>query len=461
MYLTGITPSGLNATSQGEIEVFQDTLASNQEIYSPVIQWILEAVQLSIFGEIDPEITFDWNPLKVVAPTEAATIRKTQADTDNVYIDAGVLLPDEVREHLAAEEDSPYAALDLSRELPEPMMAHAGEGPDEEGLSPLEEEPQEEEPPSAQDAAEFEESKHPRDQDGKFEAGSGGGVASAGKSGGRASKSGTLIDAGNDRKLWPAHIQALKLPPAWTDVRISQDPEADLQAVGKDSKGRAQYVYSQRFQQSQAAAKFGRISALMREYDGMAAQVMKDRQSSDRAVRANSDCMDLVMKMGIRPGSESDTKAAKKAYGATTLKGQHVKIEGSEVTLSFVGKKGIQLDLPVRDEALKAMLIERKKRAGNTGKLFAGISEKTLLGYSHSLDGGHFKTKDFRTHVGTSTAMREVAGMASPTNAKEYQKLTKEVGKRVSAVLGNTPTVALQSYIDPAVFAPWEAAIGK
>lgn len=68
----------------------------------------------------------------------------------------------------------------------------------------------------------------------------------------------------------------------------------------------------------------------MKEYDGMSAQVAKDRQSSDAAVKTNSDCMDLVMKMGIRPGSESDTKAAKKAYGETTLLGQHVKIEGSE-----------------------------------------------------------------------------------------------------------------------------------
>lgn len=139
VYLTGITPSGLNSTSQGEIEVFQDTIASNQEIYSPAILTILKVVQLSLFGEIDPGISFVWNPLKVVSATEQATVRKTQADTDVAYIDSGVLMPDEVRDRVANEEDSPYNALDLSRELPEPMMAHAGEGPDEEGLSPLEE----------------------------------------------------------------------------------------------------------------------------------------------------------------------------------------------------------------------------------------------------------------------------------------------------------------------------------
>lgn len=58
----------------------------------------------------------------------------------------------------------------------------------------------------------------------------------------------------------------LKLPPAWKDVRISEDTQADLLAVGKDSKGRPQYVYSEKFKESQSAEKFGRIRVLTQEY---------------------------------------------------------------------------------------------------------------------------------------------------------------------------------------------------
>jgi len=152
VYLTGITPSGLNASSQGEIEVFQDTIAANQEVYSPAIKRILDVVQLSLFGEIDPEITFRWNPLKVVSATEQATVRKTDAETDQVYMDAGVLMPDEVRERLASEEDSIYPALDLARDLPEPVTERGDPGPNEEGLGPLENRPQEERFPLEQNA---------------------------------------------------------------------------------------------------------------------------------------------------------------------------------------------------------------------------------------------------------------------------------------------------------------------
>ena len=46
----------------------------------------------------------------------------------------------------------------------------------------------------------------------------------------------------SSKENFPQHIQDLKLPPAWTQVRINTDPHADLLAIGKDSKGRDQYV---------------------------------------------------------------------------------------------------------------------------------------------------------------------------------------------------------------------------
>lgn len=130
VYLTGITPSGLNATSEGEIEVFQDTLSANQEIYTPALSKILNLVQLSLFGEIDPEIGFIWEPMRTMSEEQRANIRKTEADTDAILIGAGVIMSDESRTRIAGEEDSPYAGLDLSiaPEVPEPEigpLAHA------------------------------------------------------------------------------------------------------------------------------------------------------------------------------------------------------------------------------------------------------------------------------------------------------------------------------------------------
>ena len=160
------------------------------------------------------------------------------------------------------------------------------------------------------------------------------------------------------------------------------------------------------------------------------------------------------MSMGIRPDSDTDTQAKVKPYGATTLEGRHVVVSDSEVRLRFTGKKGVALDLPVTDASVVEMLLARKRAAGEDGKLF-GVTDKALLDHVHSFDGGGFKTKDFRTLLGTRTALAEIAKMSAPTDEKAYKKAVMDVAKKVSAKLGNTPTVALQSYIAPEVFSKW------
>jgi phage-related protein (TIGR01555 family) len=148
VYLTGITPAGLNASSDSEIEIFQDTLSANQEIYDPHVSRVLNLVQLSLFGEIDPDIGYEWVPLRTMSPEQRANIRKTEAETDQIHVTNGVLFPEEVRTRLADEEESPYHGLDLGRELPEPLTENGKPGPNEEGLDPLEEQPQVQQEPA-------------------------------------------------------------------------------------------------------------------------------------------------------------------------------------------------------------------------------------------------------------------------------------------------------------------------
>src|SRR3954454_16330409 len=56
-----------------------------------------------------------------------------------------------------------------------------------------------------------------------------------------------------------ARIAALALPPAWTDVWISPDPGAKVQAVGVDAAGRTQYRYSAAWTALRAREKFAHV----------------------------------------------------------------------------------------------------------------------------------------------------------------------------------------------------------
>lgn len=116
--LTGISPSGLNATSEGEIRVFYDWIAAQQEAFwREPIETILKVAQLSLFGEIDSDISFVFNSLHQQTPEQQAAIRETDQRTDVGYISAGVLDAAEVRERLAHSAGSGYNGIDTDIDM--------------------------------------------------------------------------------------------------------------------------------------------------------------------------------------------------------------------------------------------------------------------------------------------------------------------------------------------------------
>jgi phage-related protein (TIGR01555 family) len=117
--LFAITPTGLNASSDGEIKVFETWIHSQQEdIIRPPLQTIFDIIQINEFGAVDPKLGFEFVPLSEETPEQAAARRKVEADTDSVYITAGVVHPDEVRERIARDETGVYNGLDLAVEAP-------------------------------------------------------------------------------------------------------------------------------------------------------------------------------------------------------------------------------------------------------------------------------------------------------------------------------------------------------
>ena len=264
-----------------------------------------------------------------------------------------------------------------------------------------------------------------------------------------------------DTKTWtnehgeplPEHMKSTYIPPGWKNVRYNDDPNGALKAVGEDSKGRMQAVYDRQFVKDNADAKFARIQELDQNYDKAQQQVKRDILAGTNKEEAS--CLHLVMTTGVRPGSDAETGGDVKAYGATTLQGKHVVGKSVEtVRLKFIGKKGVKIDIPVTDAAVAKDLLKRKAAAGANGRLFATDGSK-LRAYTHTVAGEGFKTKDFRTLLGTRTAMAEIEKMPVPKTLKAYKASVLSVGKAVSAKLGNTPAVALSSYVNPVVFSGW------
>src|SRR5579871_3476720 len=54
-------------------------------------------------------------------------------------------------------------------------------------------------------------------------------------------------------------IQKLAIPPAWKDVWICRDSRGHLQATGRDSRGRKQYIYHPKWSDARDEDKFQRM----------------------------------------------------------------------------------------------------------------------------------------------------------------------------------------------------------
>jgi len=113
----GNTPSGLNANSAGEIQVFYDTINAEQEqLIRPNLQTMIDIIQLSEFGEIDEDIVFEFEPLYGMSDIEKSTVRKADLEADAVAVSIGAISSDEARDRLAADPDSGYSGLKPSDE---------------------------------------------------------------------------------------------------------------------------------------------------------------------------------------------------------------------------------------------------------------------------------------------------------------------------------------------------------
>lgn len=124
--LFGQSPAGLNATGESDIRFFYDQIKGKQEsLLRPKIDRLLEVLFASREGPTkgkEPDNwSYEFNPLWQESDKERAEVRKTQAETDAVYIREGVLDPDEVAmSRFAGESYSTETVLDMEARLAEP-----------------------------------------------------------------------------------------------------------------------------------------------------------------------------------------------------------------------------------------------------------------------------------------------------------------------------------------------------
>jgi DNA topoisomerase I len=279
------------------------------------------------------------------------------------------------------------------------------------------------------------------------------------------------LDADGRRITEPSvidRIRELAIPPAWEDVWICPYPMGHIQATGLDAAGRKQYRYHDRWRERRDAEKFESMVRFAASLPKLRRQVASDlaREGMPRE-RALACAVRLLDRGFFRIGSE-DYAEENDTYGIATMRKRHVTVNGETVTFDYEAKGRQRRLQTIGDPDVAAVVRALKRRRGGGEELLAykrgarwvDVKSADINEYVKSLAGGEFSAKDFRTWSGTVLAAVALAVSGPAHGSKSSRKRAKAWAvSEVSRYLGNTPTVARTSYIDPRVFDRYDGGL--
>ena len=259
-------------------------------------------------------------------------------------------------------------------------------------------------------------------------------------------------------------IRRLAIPPAWTDVWIAPTERGHIQATGRDTKGRKQYRYHERWREVRDGGKYDRLIAFGHALPRLRAQVERDLARRglprEKVLAAVIRLMEITL---IRVGNEEYAKA-NKSFGLTTLRDRHVKVGAQRAVFEFRGKSGKVHTTGFSDRRLARIVKACQDLPGQRLFQYLGdegqrhtVESADVNAYIRDVLGDDFSAKDFRTWAGTLAAARALVTLPACEGNGGAKKNVVTCVKAVAGVLGNTPAVCRKAYIHPAVLEAYEA----
>ncbi|MEO8945370.1 MAG: DNA topoisomerase IB [Gemmatimonadaceae bacterium] len=253
-------------------------------------------------------------------------------------------------------------------------------------------------------------------------------------------------------------IDALAIPPAWTDVHIAAGERAAIQAWGFDARGRKQYRYHPKAVKRGQTRKYYRVRQMGRDLPAIRRRVHADFRQRQFSRSKVSAAIVLFLADGFfriwndRYAKENGT------FGLTTLRKSHVKVDGDLVVFDYIGKRSIRhrqtvvsRDLARFIEALLAVPGRRLFRYEDENGDWRNIESAQVNQYLQELAGFPYSAKDFRTWGGTLRAATVLADLGAAASKRDATRNVGTAVRLVAAELGNTPTICRKSYVHPVV----------
>ena len=251
-------------------------------------------------------------------------------------------------------------------------------------------------------------------------------------------------------------LESIGIPPAWTDVWIAPFDNGHIQATGLDAVGRRQYIYHPEWRERKDRVKFDRALQLAESLPTARRLVTLDLRSDGHSrERVLAAAFRMLDSGSLRVGSERYTNE-NGSHGLATLLCAHVHVRKECLELKFPAKSGKDWESEIHDADLAALVRTLKRRGGNArllafknGRSWHPVTSADINAYVKERTGSDFTAKDFRTLRGTVAAAVSLARSGPQKTVGARKQAISAAMQDASAVLGNTPSIARKSYVDP------------
>lgn len=248
-------------------------------------------------------------------------------------------------------------------------------------------------------------------------------------------------------------LNAIALPPAYTDAWFCKDPDGHLQATGIDDRRRKQYRYHKDFRERAEASKFAGLAEFGKALPKIRRRVDRDLRkrtlSKDKVLAAVIRLLDTEY---LRVGSPEYARD-NKSFGATTLLRRHVRGKEGKVRMRFAGKSGVVHEVTITDRTLGRLVRKLQELPGQHLFQYVNgdgepqpVSSADVNDYIRDASGEEFTAKHFRTWGASVIAFEK---LLDQEEAKRISVNT--MIEPVAEALGNTVAMSRKAYVHPAL----------
>ena len=248
-------------------------------------------------------------------------------------------------------------------------------------------------------------------------------------------------------------LNAVGLPPAYTNAWFCTDPNGHLQATGIDARGRKQYRYHPDFRANAEASKFAGLADFGKALPKIRRQVDKDlRTRTLNKEKVLAGVVRLLDDDFLRIGNREYAKE-NKSFGATTLLSRQVHDDGRKVKMRFKGKSGVEQEVTITDRTLRRLVRQLQELPGQSLFQYVNgdgnphpITSTDVNDYIREMTGGEFTAKHFRTWGASVLAFEQILNHEEETRISVNTMI-----EPVAEALGNTVAISRKAYVHPAL----------